>query len=96
MSIATVADFETKDGQAENLTNMLKGAMESVRGSEGNLEANVYVDQDNPNWVRLIEKWESADNQLAHMAELDKAGVLAKVGEMCTRRPIIWYLDKLT
>lgn len=96
MSVTVVVDFEAKEGHENDLIAFLTNAVPNVRKTPGNQEANLYTDVENPRRPKLIEVWDSVELEMQHLGHLKEAGVLDKVGAMCTRAPFIFRLNKAT
>jgi len=65
--IQAILDFPVKPGHRDEAVRILQGALVATRAFEGNLGAEILLDDD-PNHFLLIETWRSAAHNHAYQA----------------------------
>jgi len=62
-----ILDFPVKDGHLDDAVSVLRGALVATRAFEGNLGAEILLDDD-PSHFLLLETWESAAHNHAYQS----------------------------
>jgi quinol monooxygenase YgiN len=82
MSINIIAELKTKDGRSEDLIALLRKLLPSSLQHGGAEEISIRQDQDDPNYIISVQRWESRDAYLAYFAWRTEEGVAAQIGEL--------------
>jgi quinol monooxygenase YgiN len=62
-----ILDFPVKEGQLDEAVRVLRGALVATRAFDGNLGAEILLDDD-PSHFLLLETWESAAHNHAYQS----------------------------
>lgn len=65
--IYAILDFSVKPGHLDDAVRVLRGALLATRAFEGNLGAEILLDDD-PNHFLLLETWETKAHNDAYQA----------------------------
>ena len=71
-----ILDFPVKDGELDEAVRVLRGGLAATRAFDGNLGAEILLDDD-PRHFLLLETWQSAAHNHAYQSwRLTPEGVL--------------------
>ena len=80
--ITAIVHFYTAEGQAENFANALAGALEFTKTQSGCHGATMHINEENPNHIIAIERWDSSDDHKRYVQVLEESGKLAEMAVM--------------
>ncbi len=94
--INVIATVQVKEGKKEEFINLFKSVVPKVKAEKGCIEYFPYVDLPtglppqalNENEVTILEKWESMDALMAHMATPHMAEHMEKEKDLVEKASI--------
>ncbi|KAA0999156.1 hypothetical protein FVF58_42220 [Paraburkholderia panacisoli] len=95
MSINIITEFKTKDGRSEDLIALLRKLLPSSLQHGGAEEISIRQDQDDPNYIISVQRWESRDAYLAYFAWRTEEGVAAQIGELLKEPQRIRFFNEV-
>ena len=94
MAVTVLLEAQTQDGQADGLLDFLKQILPDTRNYEGYIDINVIQDQDNPNTIILVEKWETKSHYEKYLQWRTENGDIDKLGSFMTGPPSIRFFNR--
>ncbi|MFF0494001.1 putative quinol monooxygenase [Nocardia sp. NPDC004068] len=82
MAIQVSIDMTAKEGSYDDLRNWFLEHIPGTRGFEGNITVEIARNQDEPNRILFVEKWDSREHFENYLAWRDKTGVITELLEM--------------
>ncbi|MGQ0464758.1 MAG: putative quinol monooxygenase [Sporichthyaceae bacterium] len=94
MAITATALLVAKPGEVDNLIAIMSKFVPELRAWEGSLGTTSHRDQDDPNKILLIERWEAKENHLSYLKMRADNGDLDRLGKLVAAPPAFaWYDD---
>ena len=93
------AKFSFKEGKLSEFMEMMQNpetGLSVTKSSEGYINIDVYVDEDNPDVLILDQKWKSKENHQAYVQMRKDTGLFDKLTEMLVVEPEIIYIKALS
>jgi quinol monooxygenase YgiN len=94
-----VAKFTFKEGKLEEFMTMMQNpetGLSVTQSSEGYIDIEVLVDEDEPNVLVLVQKWKTKENHQAYVQMRRDSGMFDKLTEMLEVQPEIRYVKRLS
>ena len=94
-----VAKFTFKEGKLEEFMTMMQNpetGLSVTQSSEGYIDIEVLVDEDEPNVLVLAQKWKTKENHQAYVQMRRDSGMFDKLTEMLEVQPEIRYVKRLS
>lgn len=82
MTTHVVFELTVKDGYFDKVRDMLSGKIPETRSYAGNLGVDVVRDQDRPERVLFVEKWDARKSFEDYFAWRAQTGVLDALADM--------------
>ncbi|MEM7543140.1 MAG: antibiotic biosynthesis monooxygenase [Pseudomonadota bacterium] len=95
MACVVLLEINVKDEAIEGIKSGLGGMFPDTRAYEGNIDIYATQDQDNPNTIVMVEKWESRQHYEKYFAWRTERGDIDALGEALASPPSIRYMDIL-
>ena len=93
MACTVILELDVKPEAVDGVKEGLKGMLPDTRAYDGCISVFATTDQDNPNSVIAVEKWESRKHYETYFAWRGERGDLDALGEALNSPPVIRYLD---
>ncbi|MGY8998508.1 MAG: putative quinol monooxygenase [Rhodospirillales bacterium] len=93
MVCAVTAEFVCRDGLGKELLSLLSEMIPETRKKEGAISIDMCTDQDNPDRIVLIERWNSRANHEAYVAYRKERGDIDTITTMLIAPPKFIWLD---
>ena len=87
--------FHVKNERRVEFMNIMQNINELMKNEQGFLAADVYVHQDDPNKITLIEKWQTRTLHVQHYNHIVANGSWAKILEMQATPPEMSYFTHI-
>ena len=94
-----VAKFTFKEGKLEEFMTMMQNpetGLSVTQSSEGYIDIEVLVDEDEPDVLVLAQKWKTKENHQAYVQMRRDSGMFDKLTEMLEVQPEIRYVKRLS
>ncbi|MFD5177864.1 putative quinol monooxygenase [Nocardia sp. NPDC058379] len=82
MAIQVTIDMTAKAGRLDDLREWFIKNLPGTRSFAGNISVEVARDQDEPDRVLFVEKWDARADFEAYLAWREESGVIAELVEM--------------
>jgi quinol monooxygenase YgiN len=93
MVCTVTAEFVCIDGVGGKLIELLSQMIPETLQKKGAISIDMCVDQDNPDRIVLIERWQNRANHEAYVAYRKKRGDIDTIMEMLVTPPKFIWLD---
>ena len=93
MSILVLLEIEAKDGNADEMIDVLTRHLGDTRARPGCERVTVHRDQANPNVVLLVERWASREDDEAYRAWRAGDGAIPEMAPLVAGGRVIRYFD---
>ncbi len=94
MAVMVMLEVTAKDGAGNDLLQKFKDILPDTRTYDGCIGVDTYQNQDNPNVLVLVEKWESKPHYEKYLAWRTESGMLGEMAEMFGAPPSIRYFGE--
>lgn len=95
MACVVLLEISVKDEAIDGIKEGLKGMFPDTRAFDGNIDIYATQDQDNPNTIVMVEKWESRQHYETYLAWRTERGDIEALGAALQSPPSIRYMDIL-
>ena len=95
MSVVVFVNLPTKAGQADKLVSLLDELVPGTRAYEGCQEIYLYKNQDDPDNVVMLERWDSRQHYEKYLAWRTETGALDEIGQLLAGDLTIRFLDRV-
>jgi len=92
MSHTVKVEFSCAPGKGATLLAILVPALVDTRAHPGCLSVEPYVDQDNPDYVVVWQKWATRSNQETYLAWRDSTNIGEVLGPLLNAPPSFTHL----
>jgi len=93
MSVIVTLEAEVKEGQKENLIDMLKEFLPDTRKYKGFIDISINFQRDSRH-VLFFEEWMSVEDYEAYLSWRGETGVMDRLGSVFVSAPAILYFDR--
>ena len=93
MGILVIVELTTKPDKAKEFLSTLAAMLPDTRGFDGCEVCNVYVDQDDPTRLSIVETFTSRAHYDRYMAWRGERGDLEPLGGMLAGPPVARFFD---
>ena len=93
MGINIIAEHRTKDGRSEELIALYRVLLPESFAHGGAEEICIRQNQDDPNDIISVQRWESREAYVAYFAWRTDKGVTAKIEEMLTKPVVVRFFN---
>ena len=95
MTCTVLLELTMPEGKAGEMIELLRAILPDTRAREGCIGVEIQQDQDKPETLVLIERWQSRANYESYLAWRTERGDLDKLGGMLAGPPSIRYFDSV-
>jgi quinol monooxygenase YgiN len=95
MGINITNELKTKAGRSEDLIALLRQYLPSSLAHGGAEEISIRQDQDDPNYIVSVQRWESREAYLAYCAWRAEQGLAARIRELLEEPQKIRFFDEV-
>ncbi len=95
MVCAVTAEFVCNNGKRDELVELLSVMVPETRKKDGAIMIEICIDQDDPDRIVLLEKWNSRANHEAYVAYRKERGDIDKIMNLLATPPKFIWLDLL-
>ena len=92
--VTVVVEIRAKKGTGNNLVSTFKKVLPLTRESDGIISIELVQNQDDPDVLVFIERWETRDHYEKYLAERTEAGALETLAELIEGELNIRYFDQ--
>ncbi|MFR9804109.1 putative quinol monooxygenase [Pseudonocardia sp. RS010] len=93
MSVIVISHFSTQPGERDNVLIDVSAMVEMTRTMPGFLALDVAADQDDPNAVIAVERWETRRHHEEYLALRAGDGSMADFAKRLSGAPTFTYAD---
>lgn len=93
MAVIVTFEVQAKPDQREALREFMRRILPDTRAYQGCQGLDLLIDQDAPERLVVLEKWESRAHYERYLAWREESGTVAKVGPMLAAPPTVRYFD---
>lgn len=93
MGVLVIVELTAKPDKAKEFIPMLAALLPDTRGYDGCEDCNVYVDQDDPTRLSIVETFTSRAHYERYHAWRGERGDLDKLGGMLAGPPTVRFFD---
>ena len=94
MGVLVIVELTTKPDKAEEFVPLLAALLPDTRSFDGCEVCNVYVDQDDPTRLSIVETFTSRAHYDRYMAWRGERGDLDALGGMLAGPPAVRFFDE--
>ncbi len=95
MAVTVILDLYVKPEAVDDVIAGLAADLPDTRAFEGNLKVEVCRDQEDPNHITLVERWEQRAHQEKYIAWRGETGNLEKTAAAMSGPLKVTYFDEL-
>ena len=92
--VTVILEIRAKEGTGNNLVSTFKKVLPLTRESDGIISIELVQNQDDPDVLVFIERWETRDHYEKYFAERTEAGALETLAELIEGELNIRYFDQ--
>ena len=92
--VTVILEIRAKEGTGNNLVSTFKKVLPLTRESDGIISIELVQNQDDPDALIFIERWETRDHYEKYLAERTEAGALETLAELIEGELNIRYFDQ--
>ena len=92
--VTVILEIRAKEGTGNNLVSTFKKVLPLTRESDGIISIELVQNQDDPDVLVFIERWETRDHYEKYLAERTEAGALETLAELIEGELNIRYFDQ--
>ena len=92
--VTVILEIRAKEGTGDDLVSTFKKFLPLTRESFGIISTELIQNQDDPDALLFIERWETRDHYEQYFAERTEAGTLKALAELIEGELIIRYFDQ--
>ncbi len=93
MTVMVHLEVTAKDGTGGDLVETFRQILPDTRAYDGFVDIVVHQNQDNPDNLVVIEKWETKAHYEKYLGWRQETGVLDQLVAACSGPPAIRYFD---
>lgn len=93
MACVVLLELSAKDEAIDGMKETFKNILGDTRAFDGCQGVEVTQDQDNPNTMVLVEKWDTRQHYEKYLAWREERGDLEAMGAALQGPPSIRYMD---
>lgn len=93
MTVSVLLEVHGKPGNAQMLKDTFKKILPDTRAYDGCQGVEVVANQDDPECILLIERWESRSHYEKYLGWREETGFVAELVDMLDQPPSIRYFD---
>ncbi|MDO9407959.1 putative quinol monooxygenase [Patulibacter sp.] len=87
MLVVALFDLHAAPGRADDVAAVLHRILVDTRAFDGNREATVIRDLDDPHHITVLNRWDSTDHHDAYLAWRAGDGAVTDLGPLLDRDP---------
>ncbi|HZZ48815.1 MAG TPA: antibiotic biosynthesis monooxygenase family protein [Pseudonocardia sp.] len=95
MTCQVILELTAKDGTYDELRKMFIDIISDTRSYEGCVSVDFVRNQDEPNQMVILEKWDSRKSYEAYFAWRTETGVLEQLGKLADGAPQLRFFDAM-
>ncbi|MFT3661437.1 MAG: antibiotic biosynthesis monooxygenase family protein [Gordonia sp. (in: high G+C Gram-positive bacteria)] len=95
MTCQAVLAITAKEGKYDELREWLVKILPDTRGFQGCVSVEFYRNQDDPQDLVILEKWNSRADYEAYLAWRTEEGILGELGEFIDGELTVRYFDPM-
>ena len=92
--VTVVVEIRAKKDTGNSLVSIFKKVLPLTRESDGIISIELFQNQDDPDALIFIERWETRDHYEKYLAERTEAGALETLAELIEGELNIRYFDQ--
>ena len=92
--VTVVVEIRAKKDTGNSLVSIFKKVLPLTRESDGIISIELVQNQDDPDALIFIERWETRDHYAKYLAERTEAGALETLAELIEGELNIRYFDQ--
>ena len=92
--VTVIVEIRAKKDTGNNLVSTFKKVLPLTRESDGIISIELVQNQDDPDVLVFIERWETRDHYEKYLAERTEAGALETLAELIEGELNIRYFDQ--
>ena len=92
--VTVVVEIRAKKDTGNSLVSIFKKVLPLTRESDGIISIELVQNQDDPDALIFIERWETRDHYEKYLAERTEAGALETLAELIEGELYIRYFDQ--
>ena len=92
--VTVILEIRAKEGTGNNLVSTFKKVLPLTRESDGIISIELVQNQNDPDVLVFIERWETRDHYEEYFAERIEAGALETLAELIEGELNIRYFDQ--
>ena len=92
--VTVILEIRAKEGTGNNLVSTFKKVLPLTRESDGIISIELVQNQNDPDVLVFIERWETRDHYEKYLAERTEAGALETLAELIEGELNIRYFDQ--
>ena len=92
--VTVILEIRAKKGTGDDLVSTFKRFMPRTRESNGIISTELIQNQDDPDALLFIERWETRNHSEQYLAEKTEDGTLEALAELIEGDLIIRYFDQ--
>ena len=92
--VTVIVEIRAKKDTGNNLVSTFKKVLPLTRESDGIISIELVQNQDDPDALIFIERWETRDHYEKYLAERTEAGALETLAELIEGELNIRYFDQ--
>ena len=92
--VTVVVEIRAKKDTGNSLVSIFKKVLPLTRESDGIIGIELFQNQDDPDALIFIERWETRDHYEKYLAERTEAGALETLAELIEGELNIRYFDQ--
>ena len=92
--VTVIAEIRAKKGTGDDLVSTFKRFLPFTRESNGIISTELIQNQDDPDALLFIERWETRNHSEQYLAEKTEDGTLEALAELIEGDLIIRYFDQ--
>lgn len=93
MTCQVILEITAKDGTYDDMRKFFIEILPDTRAFEGCVSVDFVRNQDNPNQLLIMEKWNTRQDYERYFAWRGETGVLDKLGSMIDGEPQLRFFD---
>ncbi|QKT08471.1 antibiotic biosynthesis monooxygenase [Gordonia sp. X0973] len=95
MGVQVAIDLPAKKGKFDELREWMVNHIAGTRNFNGNMVVESWRNQDKPDSIFLLEKWESRADFEKYLQWREETGVITELLELLDGEPAFHYFDPL-
>jgi quinol monooxygenase YgiN len=95
MTCQVILELTAKDGSYDELRKYFIDIISDTRSFQGCVSVDFVRNQDDPNQLVILEKWDTRKDYEAYFAWRQETGVLDELGKMAAGAPQLRFFDPM-